>query len=41
MEIIFESADWTKVSEVDLVYRSKIRASERPQIRDSKSAYDL
>ena len=41
MEIIFESADWTKVSEVELVYRSKIRASERPQIRDSKSAYDL
>jgi DNA repair protein RadC len=41
MEIIFESTDWTKVSEVDLVYRSKVKASQRPQVKDSKSAYDL
>jgi DNA repair protein RadC len=41
MEIIFESADWTKVSEVELIYRSKVKASQRPRIMDSKGAYDL
>ena len=33
--------DWTKVSEVELIYRSKVKASERPRIRDSKDAYEL
>ncbi len=41
MEIIFESTDWTKVSEVELVYRSKVKASQRPLVKDSNSAYDL
>ena len=41
MEIIFESTDWAKVSEVELVYRSKIKASQRPQVKDSRSAFDL
>jgi DNA repair protein RadC len=41
MEIIFEAVDWTQVSEVELIYRSKVKASERPMVRDSKGAYDL
>jgi DNA repair protein RadC len=41
MEIIFESTDWTKVSEVELVYRSKVKSTERPLVKDSKTAYGL
>ena len=41
MEINKEARDWTKVSEVELVYRSKVKASERPRIRESKDAYAL
>jgi DNA repair protein RadC len=41
MEIIFEAADWTKVSEVELVYRTKVRPSDRPYVKDSKSVYEL
>jgi DNA repair protein RadC len=41
MEIIFELADWTKVSEVELIYRSKVKVSERPIVKDSKTAYEL
>jgi DNA repair protein RadC len=41
MEIIFEETDLTKVSEVELVYMSKVKASERPIVRDSRSAYEL
>ena len=33
--------DWTKVAEIDLVYRSKIRPSERPVVRTSKEGFDL
>jgi DNA repair protein RadC len=31
--------DWSKVSEVELIYRSKIKASERPRLKDSKDVY--
>ena len=33
--------EWSKVAEVELVYRSKIKASERPIIRTSKDCYNL
>ena len=33
--------DWCKVAEVELVYKSKVKASERPQIRTSKECYNL
>lgn len=38
-----ESANqsWNKVSEIELIYKSKIKASERPQIKSSKDAYRL
>ena len=41
MEIIFEPTDWTKVSEVELVYKSKMKVSERPIVKDAKTAYEL
>jgi len=28
--------EWTKVAEVELIYKTKVKASERPVIRDSK-----
>ena len=31
----------TKVSEVELIYRSKVKASERQQINSSKDAYEI
>ena len=33
--------DWTKVSEVELVYKLKIKAADRPQIKCSMDAYAL
>src|ERR1044071_4267502 len=30
-----------EVSEIELVYKSKVKASERPQITSSKSAYEV
>src|ERR1700690_208986 len=33
--------DLTKVSEVELIYRSKVKASERPRLKDSKEVYDF
>ena len=31
----------TEISEVQLVYRTKVKASDRPQIKCSKDAYEL
>ena len=36
-----QTSDWTKVSEVELIYKSKVKASERPKISDSREAYTL
>jgi DNA repair protein RadC len=33
--------DWTKVSEIELVYKTKFKPSERPVIKSSRDAYDL
>lgn len=32
---------WSIASEIELVYKSKVKASERPQIKDSKDAYEI
>ena len=32
---------WNQVAEVELIYKTKIKASERPQIKTSKEAADL
>lgn len=31
----------TIASEVELTYKSKVKASERPSIKDSKDAYEI
>lgn len=33
--------DWTRVAEVELVYKTKIKLSERPLIKSSKDIYEL
>lgn len=32
---------WSKVAEVELVYKAKVKASERPVIKSSKDCYDI
>lgn len=33
--------EWTRVAEVELVYKTKVKASERPQIGSSKDSYTI
>lgn len=33
--------EWTRVAEVELVYKTKIKASERPKITSSKDMYEV
>ena len=35
------TTDFIQVSEVELVYKSKIKASQRPQVSTSKEVYEL
>lgn len=32
---------WTQVSEIELIYKSKVKASERPKVTTSRDAYQL
>ena len=41
MESLCTAADGMQVSEVELVYKSKVKASERPQVTTSKDVYEL
>lgn len=41
MEQLIETQDWNMVSEVELIYRSKIKASQRPKVSRSREAYEL
>ena len=36
-----QQPEWYKLAEVELVYKTKVKASERPMVRDSKSMYEL
>ena len=33
--------EWTRVAEVELVYKTKIKASERPKVNSSKDIYEI
>ncbi|MBS1735622.1 MAG: JAB domain-containing protein [Bacteroidetes bacterium] len=33
--------EWTRVAEVELVYKTKVKASERPKITSSRDSYNL
>ncbi len=41
MEQTMIQPEWTKVAEVELVYKTKVKASERPVIKSSKDCYDI
>jgi DNA repair protein RadC len=41
MESKNQTTDWMKVAEVELIYKSKVKASERPRITDSKDVYKV
>jgi DNA repair protein RadC len=41
METKMNASDWYKVSEIELIYKSKVKASERPQICSSKDTYGV
>jgi len=40
MENVMNQPEWSKVAEVELVYKTKVKASERPLIKTSKDCYD-
>jgi DNA repair protein RadC len=41
MEQTMQQQDWTKVSEVELVYKTKIKNSERPIVKSVHDSYRL
>lgn len=41
MEQMTQMQDWTKVSEIEITYRSKIKASERPIVKSSLDIFRL
>ena len=41
MENKLKQPEWNKVSEIELIYKTKVKASERPQILSSKDAYNI
>lgn len=41
METLVNKPVWYVAAEIDLVYKSKVKTSERPQIKIGKDAYDL
>jgi DNA repair protein RadC len=41
MEATVNAQDWTKVAEIEIVYRTKVKPSERPRIETSADSYKL
>lgn len=40
-KLISQQPEWTRVAEVELVYKTSIKASERPKISSVKDCYEL
>jgi DNA repair protein RadC len=40
MESKMNKPEWSKLAEVELVYRTKVKASERPLIKSSRDGYE-
>jgi DNA repair protein RadC len=38
---LVNQSEWSKVAEVELVYKTNVKASERPKIVTSKDCYDI
>lgn len=41
MKTTADTQNWSIVSEIELIYRTKVKASDRPQIKSSNDAYTL
>jgi DNA repair protein RadC len=41
MEQTTNQPEWSKVAEVELVYKTKVKASERPQVKTSHDSYNI
>lgn len=41
METLLNQLSWNEIAEVELIYKSKIKASQRPHIKTSKDAAEL
>lgn len=41
MEKEMDQHDWTQVAEIEIVYKTKIKASNRPRVQCSREIYDL
>lgn len=41
MEAILTNRKWKLVSKIELIYKTKVKTSERPQIKSFRSAYEL
>jgi DNA repair protein RadC len=41
MESILDVSGLYEIAEVELIYKSKVKASKRPQVSSSKGAYDI
>lgn len=41
MKTTADTQNWNIVSEIELIYRTKVKASDRPQIKSSNDAYRL
>ena len=41
METAMTNQNWKIVSEIELIYKTKVKASERPQIKSSRDAYQI
>ncbi len=41
MEQMTANMEWTRVAEVELVYKTRVKASERPKVSTSKEIYEI
>lgn len=40
-QMTMQFPEWTRVAEVELVYKTKVKASERPMVKGSKDIYNI
>ena len=40
-QTMIDQLNWCKVAEVELVYKTKVKASERPQIKTSHDSFSI
>jgi DNA repair protein RadC len=40
-QLAMQFPEWTRVAEVELIYKTKVKASERPMVKDSKDICNI